>query len=376
MDQFEEMNRKNSRIIKVIIAIPLFFAVAVVAFFLYQLPDFLKLNAAYEAQKQVFMDEDITEDELEGYIVQMEGDGGIIDSDAILSDYGYNANLVSLYIENGDYEKARERLLKVIEYDDCILYHYYLGIIYFESGELDIAKTEIEKFLEYDMDDLYKEGDPYYVFTVTGEMVGAADMLGLVNSRIDLSEMVSYGIISERESREYADMINEGDIAYSENIDIDLAFIKLYTKRGEYGKVVDRARSAIKKGDYFEYHYYIAVAYSQQNKRGLAASEMREYLEGNREIYHEVVSEYGSIVDNKQPYASYNPDADEDGLSDVLEILLSLDPDSKDSDSDGYEDGQEFLSGYNPLKASPGGEMTEQDYQDFNTLVIFSLSTK
>ncbi len=45
-------------------------------------------------------------------------------------------------------------------------------------------------------------------------------------------------------------------------------------------------------------------------------------------------------------------DSDGDGLSDLTEELLSLDPNNPDTDGDGYSDYEEIISGYNP--AGPG----------------------
>jgi hypothetical protein len=46
----------------------------------------------------------------------------------------------------------------------------------------------------------------------------------------------------------------------------------------------------------------------------------------------------------------YNPDSDSDGLNDYNEvIIIGTDPLSADTDGDTYFDGQEMLSGYNPL---------------------------
>lgn len=46
----------------------------------------------------------------------------------------------------------------------------------------------------------------------------------------------------------------------------------------------------------------------------------------------------------------YNPDSDGDGLNDYNEVIIfGTDPLSADTDGDTYFDGQEILSGYNPL---------------------------
>ncbi len=47
-------------------------------------------------------------------------------------------------------------------------------------------------------------------------------------------------------------------------------------------------------------------------------------------------------------------DSDQDGLSNDEEALYKTDPLDKDSDDDGYTDGVEVESGYDPLKPAPG----------------------
>lgn len=53
-----------------------------------------------------------------------------------------------------------------------------------------------------------------------------------------------------------------------------------------------------------------------------------------------------------------NEDSDNDGLKDWQEIQIYLsDPCKKDTDSDGYLDGEEVASGYDPTKKAPGDEL-------------------
>jgi lipoprotein-anchoring transpeptidase ErfK/SrfK len=50
----------------------------------------------------------------------------------------------------------------------------------------------------------------------------------------------------------------------------------------------------------------------------------------------------------KTPSAAV-PDQDKDGLSDAMEWELGTDPNKSDTDGDGFTDGEEVASGYNPL---------------------------
>ena len=50
-------------------------------------------------------------------------------------------------------------------------------------------------------------------------------------------------------------------------------------------------------------------------------------------------------------------DSDQDGLSDAEERMYRTDPNNPDTDGDGYSDGTEIKSGYNPLKPAPGDKI-------------------
>ncbi|MFH0969783.1 MAG: hypothetical protein V1804_04705 [Patescibacteria group bacterium] len=54
-------------------------------------------------------------------------------------------------------------------------------------------------------------------------------------------------------------------------------------------------------------------------------------------------------------------DSDQDGLSNDEEKTYGTDPYNPDTDGDGYSDGIEVKSGYNPLKPAPGDKIVNQD---------------
>jgi hypothetical protein len=54
-------------------------------------------------------------------------------------------------------------------------------------------------------------------------------------------------------------------------------------------------------------------------------------------------------------------DSDQDGLSNQEELAYGTDPQNVDTDGDGYSDGAEVQSGYNPLKAAPGDKLVVEE---------------
>jgi len=50
-------------------------------------------------------------------------------------------------------------------------------------------------------------------------------------------------------------------------------------------------------------------------------------------------------------------DSDQDGLTDQEEHMIGTDINNPDTDGDGYSDGKELASGYNPLKPAPGDQL-------------------
>lgn len=63
-------------------------------------------------------------------------------------------------------------------------------------------------------------------------------------------------------------------------------------------------------------------------------------------------------------------DIDEDGLTDRFELLFETDPRARDTDGDGYLDGQEIAQGYNP-RASNGGLLAKRVLVDLSEQKLF-----
>jgi hypothetical protein len=61
-------------------------------------------------------------------------------------------------------------------------------------------------------------------------------------------------------------------------------------------------------------------------------------------------------------------DSDQDGLSDAEEQVYSTDPHNPDTDGDGYSDGAEIASGYNPLIPAPNDKILTPKTTQNNSL--------
>lgn len=78
---------------------------------------------------------------------------------------------------------------------------------------------------------------------------------------------------------------------------------------------------------------------------------------------------FGSFSAAKENFSGKNifQDADQDGLTDEEERLYRTNPQNSDSDGDGYRDGAEVRSGYDPLKASPGDKILPSQKENIKT---------
>ena len=69
----------------------------------------------------------------------------------------------------------------------------------------------------------------------------------------------------------------------------------------------------------------------------------------------------GLAKDNSPSSKSVFVDSDQDGLSDQEEAIYKTDPHNPDTDGDGYSDGTEVKSGYDPLKPAPNDKLAPSD---------------
>lgn len=85
---------------------------------------------------------------------------------------------------------------------------------------------------------------------------------------------------------------------------------------------------------------------------------------------------YYAGADENGNRENFFQDTDNDGLSNEEEKALGTDPNNVDTDGDGYSDGVEVESGYNPLKSSPGDKIiSEQNTSSTDNSSGASLTT-
>jgi len=78
--------------------------------------------------------------------------------------------------------------------------------------------------------------------------------------------------------------------------------------------------------------------------------------------------------DNTSSGMSIFQDSDQDGLSNEEEKLYGTNPNNSDTDGDGYSDGVEVKSGYDPLRPAPGDKII-QEITSTNLATVVTQST-
>lgn len=425
MDQFEEITRKNRLIIKVIFSIPILIVILLLLAFLYFLPILLKLSEISETQEEILADSNITDQEARDYVSRMETDENIMNSFFLLHDQQYNMTLLILYGQTRDFDKIIIRTAKISEIDNNPVYHFYAGIAYMRKSQFDNATAEMNKVLAFEM-----ETSPN---TEVGDLLSQPyldkfkEAAGIFIDVIDIQKKMEgkdfSKSVSAQDASKYIALLERlsAVVDISGSIQENLMLLEFYSITMDYEKIIDRAQLAVQVDDFPLYHYYLGFAYFEQNKKDLASVEFTKYLNGDsseypvfntfdkieyarmilekihyekgqfsdslkyaKEIlservkltsYHnntEILKEFDDMINRRQSYIVSASDIDQDGLSDELESLLGLDKNSKDTDGDTFEDRQEFLFGYNPLKKSPGDIITEKEYSDFYYKIIAS----
>lgn len=410
MDQFEAISKKNRRITRVVLGIPLLIVIVLVAglFLLVVVGRGIMENESL--QREIFEAEDLTPEQAESYLARLTGD-----DDMDSSTVGYNVALAKIHIEKGDYDQAIEVCSSAITAGNSSpFYNYYLGMAYLNKGLFDEAKNELIKVTVADAESFY-ESALYDSYTET-----EADSMRIkkeTQSTINLIDLRKNVIDASADAKP----TKEGAASYISRFKAEDEFAKTFLGNSEFvhaylslcvsardfeeiKRIVPRA-VAIK--DDALYHYDLALAYAEagdtfdevaeeieiffaKNTIADSAKEqalLRETVFNNfAELYYErdkydeskkltgyiveeemayasgirleVLKEFKSVVLEGKPYdAEILIDIDGDGMGDELEKKLGTDPTRKDSDGDGYEDEKEIIFGHDPLKKSPDDKL-------------------
>jgi len=94
-----------------------------------------------------------------------------------------------------------------------------------------------------------------------------------------------------------------------------------------------------------------------ENQKVVLADDLDEY--------NKWIGRYYYFTSDQEVLAANN-DADRDGLSNLEEFHLNTNPFLKDTDSDGFDDGQEIINGFNPLYS---GSLTAAQTETINKSV-------
>jgi hypothetical protein len=91
----------------------------------------------------------------------------------------------------------------------------------------------------------------------------------------------------------------------------------------------------------------------------IAKVEIQKKIE---EILEKTETQFKEIAkEKKEIYPEAFKDSDQDGLSDWQEVILGTNPLNPDTDGDGYLDGIEYRSGFDPKKPGPADKILWQD---------------
>ena len=338
MDQFDEIDLRNKRIIKIIIGLVSFSAIIVLlplSFFIYA--NISLNNIMADVDYELIEDGEISKSGGIEYAKKLEN----IPFKFIFEDqYQYNYYLSEAYDAAGEYEKMIISAQKMVEsgYEHPVS-HYYLGWAYYNSGNYDDAEKELEKSISM-MDNLSTEDD--YIFY-------ELDVLFL-EEEIEIHKALAY--IN----------IKNGNL---DNAKTDLAFAidgRIYSLSKEY---IDSYNENL----YYNY-YGSNDLILKTNEMFLDKKKEAVIAEFADEIAREHSKHFDGIVIIRTKESVYLVDTDGDGLSDNLEKVINTSEFEKDTDKDGFDDKKELVGGYNPLIESPSDEMEGVDYYNLYFKII------
>ena len=338
MDQFDEINSKNKKIIKIIITLASFIVVSIMiplSFFIYA--NVVLNNVIEDVDYGLKENGEISKDKGIEYAKKLEN----IPLKFIFEDqYYYNYYLSEAYKASGEYDKMILSAQKMIESgDEHPVSHYYLGWAYYNDGNYDKAERELEKAI-FMMDDLSVEEDyiSYELDTLfLEEEIEVYKILADINIKKENSNRVKTYLAVAVNFRMYS-LSEEYVNSYNEN---------LY------------------------YNYYGNYDFpSEEDEMSLDEKKQTIVIEFANKIVKAHSDYFDDIEIKKIKNSSYLSDSDKDGLSDNLEKVLGTSKYKKDTDEDGFDDKKELVGGYDPLVISPLGVMEDIDYYDLYLKII------
>jgi len=425
MDQFEEINRKNGRIVKVILSIPIFFCVFIVVAFALYVPSFIKVAELGNLQVEILNQVDMTPVEADAYLTKLTGDSKV--RDILSTNVRYNSALVKLYTKKGDYDMAIEKCSSLLEENDSVFYRYYLAEAYYEKGAFEDADREFiivvntapEDFWEIDIYDDEAQARVDSI-KIKANAQSRIDLVRLRKAIIDASADME---LTKEKSSGYVNSFKLKDefieplLGDSEFI---VAYLDLCVSVRDFEEIKRIVPQAIAAQNNLSYHYYLGIIKEVDGEHEKALEEMKAALPGEGitnfdgedfysiaktkalagifvaedyyakgkytesfDLYKQVSYQSTNIVDSnnkddfvcagefyslfvwkKEPSHESLTDLDQDGLSDDLEEVLGTDKNVKDTDGDGYEDEKEYFYGHDPLRKSPEDVLSDKDYCD------------
>jgi len=423
MDQFEEISSKNRRIMRIILGVPLAFAILLVAGLLLCIPYVIKVGGNADLQKEILNQDNMTPGEADEYLTRLTADAGI--NDMMSEDAIYNASLAKLYTKKGDYDKAIGICLAGLQEEESVFYRYYLAQAYLEKGEYEDAKRELASVLSASGDSFY---DSTLYDSTTSALADSVRIKAGTQSQIDLIDLRDVIIaapdreFTEKEAASYISRFKEKARYAAPLMDDEefmLSYILVCVQAEDFAEMKRVIPEAIKAKDDPAYRYYMGVAFArtgedfdkamEQFDAFFAASDAISEAEKTKEkeitylsqsafykekadyenfnktavrmldirtsyasgMWLELMKEFKSVVSDKKPYDSQVlADGDQDGMSDELEKLLGTDPAKKDTDGDGYEDEKEIIFVHNPLVVSDD-KLSAQGYYDYYSKMVY-----
>ncbi|MCK5085211.1 hypothetical protein KAK05_00700 [Candidatus Parcubacteria bacterium] len=338
MDQFDQINSKNKKIIKIIIALASFFVISIIlplSFFIYA--NVALNNITADVDYELMENGEISKNKGVEYAGKLEN----IPLKFIFKDqYYYNYYLAEAYGASGEYDKMVFSAQKMIESgDEHPVSHYYLGWAYYKGGNYNNAEKELEKAISM-MDDLSAEED-----YVSYEL----DTLFLEEEIEIYKALADVNVKKENSNRAKTYLA----------LAIDL---RMYSLSEEY---INNFNENLYYNYYGDYDFMPKIDEMPLDEKSEAIVI---------EFADKIVKEHSGYFDNIQikkiKNSNYLSDGDNDGLSDNLEKVLGTSEYKKDTDKDGFDDKKELIGGYDPLVKSPLGVMDALDYYNLYLKII------